>query len=324
VAKAWDELAVSATPLLDDCLTIRDSESLCDWAYLQLIDSLSTAIYPSALNKRELLFGFLMGMSGYNIRFGRSGDDLTCLYAAEQIIYERPYFSKDGAYFFRHRPGRGSLELSDSTPVATRPLDLRLTKSPAFASGIEQARHIETAGIGFDFKIPQSLLDFYASYPHTEMYIKADAPVCEAIRETVYPALSASISGLGEVDAVNKLLGFVQGLMEYKTDGSRWGYEKWSFPEESFYYLCGDCDDHAILFSRLVRDLVGLDVLLVECEVDGAPHETTAVRISEPLNGDTIRYQGAVYYCCEPTSNVAKVGERGWKNYVVKRLDKVK
>lgn len=105
VAKAWDELAVSATPLLDDCLTIRDSESLCDWAYLQLIDSLSTAIYPSALNKRELLFGFLMGMSGYNIRFGRSGDDLTCLYAAEQIIYARPYFSKDGAYFFRHRPG---------------------------------------------------------------------------------------------------------------------------------------------------------------------------------------------------------------------------
>ena len=214
--------------------------------------------------------------------------------------------------------------MSDSAPEATRPLDLRLTKSPAFASGLEQARHIETAGIGFDFKIPQSLLDFYASYPHTEMYIKADAPVSEAIRETVYPTLSASISGLGEVDAVNKLLGFVQGLMEYKTDGSRWGYEKWSFPEESFYYLCGDCDDHAILFSRLIRDLVGLDVLLVECEVDGAPHETTAVRLSEPLNGDTIRYQGAVYYCCEPTSNVAKVGERRWKNYVVKRLDKVK
>ena len=324
VAKAWDELAVSATPLLDDCLTIRDSESLCDWAYLQLIDSLSTTIYPSALNKRELLFGFLMGMSGYNIRFGRSGDDLTCLYAAEQIIYARPYFSKDGAYFFRHRPGQGALELSDSSPVAARPLDLTLTRSPAFTSGHEMVRHIETGGIGFDFRIPQSQLDFYASSPHTEMYIKADAPVSEAVKETVYPALSSSISGLGEVDAVNKLLGFVQGLMEYRTDGSRWGYEKWSFPEESFYYLCGDCDDHAILFSRLVRDLVGLDVLLVECEVDGAPHETTAVRLSEPLNGDTILYQGDVYYCCEPTSNVAKVGERRWKNYVVKRLDKVK
>jgi hypothetical protein len=156
------------------------------------------------------------------------------------------------------------------------------------------------------------------------MYIKADAPVSEAVKETVYPALSSSISGLGEVDAVNKLLGFVQGLMEYRTDGSRWGYEKWNFPEESFYYLCGDCDDHAILFSRLVRDLVGLDVLLVECEVDGAPHETTAIRLSESLKGDSIRYHGDVYYCCEPTSNVAKVGERRWRNYVVKRLDKVK
>lgn len=324
VASAWDALSARLTDLVDDCLAIRKREDLCDWAYLQLVDSLSISVYPELENERELLFGFMMGKSGYNVRFGRSGDVLTCLYGARQIIYAQSYFPEEDAYFFRHRPGQGSLEISETVPEGTRLLDFRLTRCPAFQLGPELVRHIKTGSIELDYRIPKSQLDFYASYPHTEIHIKADAPVSDAVRSTVYPALSAAIAGKGQVDAANTILRFVQGLMEYQTDMRRWGYEKWSFPEESFYYLCGDCDDHAILFSRLIRDLLGLDVLLVECEVDGAPHETTAVRFTEPLEGDTILYDSETYYCCEPTSNVAKVGQRQWNNYVVTHIDKVK
>lgn len=324
VAAAWDALSASSASLVEDCLTIRKKESLCDWAYLQLVDSLATQIYPAAENERELLFGFLMGKSGYNVRFGQSGDELYCLYGAKQIIYAKSYFPEDDAYFFRHRPGQGSLAMSEKVPEGTRLLDFGLTRCPAFQLGPELVRHIKTGSIELDYRIPKSQLDFYASYPHTEMHIKADAPVSDAVRSTVYPALSAAIAGKGQVDAADTILRFVQGLMEYQTDRRRWGYEKWSFPEESFYYLCGDCDDHAILFSRLIRDLLGLDVLLVECNVNGAPHEATAVRFTEPIIGDTILYNGETYYCCEPTSNAGKVGQRRWENYVVKRLDKVR
>ncbi len=80
----------------------------------------------------------------------------------------------------------------------------------------------------------------------------------------------------------------------------------------------------AILFARLAKDLLGLDVLLVECQVDGSPHASTAIRFKEPLDGDSILYEGHNYYCCEPSSNVAKVGDRCWENYVVTRVDKVK
>ena len=324
VASAWDALSAGLTGLVDDCLAIRKRDALCDWAYLQLVDSLSTAVYPGLENERELLFGFLMGKSGYDVRFGRSGDVLTCLYGTRQIIYAQSYFQKDDAYFFRHRLGQGSLALSEAVPEGTRLLDFGLMRCPEFTLGPEQVRHVKTGSIEFDFRIPKSQLDFYASYPHTEMHIKADAPVSDAVRKTVYPVLSSAISGKGQVEAANIILRFVQRLMEYQTDRRRWGYEKWSFPEESFYYLCGDCDDHAILFSRLIRDLLGLDVLLVECDVNGAPHEATAVRFTEPIIGDTILYNGETYYCCEPTSNSAKVGQRRWENYVVKRLDKVK
>ena len=42
------------------------------------------------------------------------------------------------------------------------------------------------------------------------------------------------------------------------------------------------------------------------------------------LKNSEILYNGETYYCCEPTSNAGKVGQRRWENYVVKRLDKVK
>ena len=42
------------------------------------------------------------------------------------------------------------------------------------------------------------------------------------------------------------------------------------------------------------------------------------------MEGDSILYEGQTYYCCEPSSNVAKVGDRCWENYVITRVDKVK
>ena len=324
VADAWESLSGGAIHLLEDCLSIRSRERLGDWAYLQLVDSLSVKVFPFSQNERELLFGFLLGKSGYKMRFGRNEGGLTCLYGTEQVIYGKPYFFEDGIHYYRHREGEGSLSLSDGVPEGDRALDLRMTDAPAISGGSVHERRIEVGDISFDYRISQRLLDFYAGYPHTEMYVKAGAPVSASIRESVYPALQSAVDGLGEVDATRVILRFVQKLMEHRSDDERWGYEKWNFPEESLFYRCGDCDDHTILFARLVRDLVGLEVLLVSCEVNGSPHATTAVRFSEPLEGgDWIQYGGERYCCCEPSSTSADVGDRCWERYVVKSVDRV-
>lgn len=324
VADAWESLSGGAIHLLEDCLSIRSRERLGDWAYLQLVDSLSVKVFPFSRNERELLFGFLLGKSGYKMRFGRNEGGLTCLYGTAQVIYGKPYFFEDGIHYYRHREGEGSLSLSDGVPEGDRALDLRMTDAPAISGGSVHERRIEVGDISFDYRISQRLLDFYAGYPHTEMYVKAGAPVSTSIRESVYPALQSAIDGLGEVDATRVILRFVQKLMEHRSDDERWGFEKWNFPEESLFYRCGDCDDHTILFARLVRDLLGLDVLLVSCEVNGSPHATTAVRFSEPLEGgDWIQYGGERYYCCEPSSTSADVGDRCWERYVVKSVDRV-
>ena len=325
VAAGWEALETGAPSLIEDCLAIRDREKLCDWAYLQLADSLSTAVYPTPCNERELLFGYLMGRAGYTIRFGSNAGTLTCIYGTKQIIYASSYYPLDNAYYYEHRPQAGGLFVSDPVPGATRPLDLSLNHAPTFADGSLVQRHIDVRGIAFDYSIPAAQLDFYGSYPHTEMFVKANAPVSAALRESLYPTLRAAIEGKGQIEAANIILHFVQGLMTYESDRTHWGFEKWNFPEESFWYLRGDCDDHAILFARLIRDLMELDVLLVQCDVNGGrAHAATAVHFTEPLAGDTFEHGGKTWWCCEPTSNYSNVGQRRWEEYVVTRVDLVK
>ena len=323
VAAGWDSLAAGPAALLArECSQIREKDQLCDWAFLQLADSLSAAIYPARPNERELLFGFLLGQAGYQVRFGTSGHTLSCLYSTRQIIYAKPFFSGDGnSYWYTHVPGESAWSLSD--PCPGRPLDLTLTALPAVGGPVLE-HHVSAGGVKFDFRIPKASLDFYASYPHTEMAVKAGAPVSPAFREAAYPALKAAMAGKGEVESVNLLLRFVWGVMTYRTDRQYWGYEKWSFPEESCFYQVGDCDDHAILFCRLARDLLGLEVLLVECNVDGGSHAAAAVRFSEALEGDSFLFEGQRFFCCEPTSGSSRAGQRMWKKYEVTKAARVR
>ena len=323
IAAMWEELSGGpADALAEDCMTLREAAGLCDWAYLQMVDSLSFAVYPRLGNERQMLIGYLLGRSGYRIRFGRSDGSLSCVYGADQVIYGRPFFENDGIRYYPLEDAGSSWSLS--APCPGRALNLELDSLPSFPGGDFRERHVSAAGVEFTYRVPQSLLDFYDSYPHTEMHVKADAPVSVHFREAAYPALRTALEGKGQVDAVNFLLQFVWSVMSYKTDGLNWGYEKWNFPEESCYYPYGDCDDHAILFCRLVRDLLGLDVLLVNCDVDQGAHAAAAVRFTEPVDGDYITHEGQKYYCCEPTSNAGRAGDRRWKKYVVTRLDKIR
>ena len=77
------------------------------------------------------------------------------------------------------------------------------------------------------------------------------------------------------------------------------------FAEESLYYPYCDCEDRSILFSRLVRDLLGLKVILVYYP----GHLATAVHFTEEIKGDYIILDDRKYVVCDPTYLGAFVGE---------------
>jgi len=153
----------------------------------------------------------------------------------------------------------------------------------------------------------KNLIDFYNDYPvsgNWDNYVRAS--LSEEIKNTLYPALRAQISGKTKLDAANILMNFVQTAFNYKTDQEQFGYERPLFGDETFYYPYSDCEDRSILFAILVRELLGLDVVLLHYP----QHLTTAVNFGdEDVYGSYFVIDGKKYIVSDPTYIGAPVGE---------------
>ncbi|MBQ9203658.1 MAG: hypothetical protein IJ155_05395 [Prevotella sp.] len=122
-----------------------------------------------------------------------------------------------------------------------------------------------------------------------------------------------------QVTPINQLLWWIQYGLTYEYDEKLWGEDRIFFAEESLYYPFCDCEDRAILFSRLVRDLLKLDVVLlyyangVEPDTGAAVggHLAAAVRFSEEdgVSGDYFTVKDKSFYVCDPTFYGGRIGD---------------
>ena len=113
------------------------------------------------------------------------------------------------------------------------------------------------------------------------------------------------IDGETQIEAANILINFVQTAFEYKTDEEQFGYERTLFGDEMFYYPYSDCEDRSVLFSILVRELLGLDVVLLNYP----GHLATAVHFTEETQGHYMTIDNKNYVVCDPTYIGASVGD---------------
>ena len=134
----------------------------------------------------------------------------------------------------------------------------------------------------------------------------ANTPLAEKVREQLYPQLKAALKDSKSVEeSAGRLLNWVQTAFVYEYDDKVWGHDRAFFAEETLYYPYCDCEDRSILYSRLVRDLLGLDVILVFYP----GHLATAVNFKAPVNGDYIDLNGKHFTVCDPTYIGASIGE---------------
>ncbi len=160
--------------------------------------------------------------------------------------------------------------------------------------------------------VNKPLIDFYNSYPVSEINnnfmtrwaLYANAPISQKLKDELYPTLRKQLSGLSQKESVERLLNWVQTAFVYEYDDKVWGYDRAFFPDETLYYPYCDCEDRSILFTRIVRDLLGLKCILVYYP----GHLAAAVRFSEAVKGDFIMLQGKHYTICDPTYINAPVG----------------
>jgi hypothetical protein len=139
----------------------------------------------------------------------------------------------------------------------------------------------------------------------TRWAMYANTPMSAQAKNTLYPSLRQAIAGKSSYEAVSRLLNFVQTAFEYEYDDKVWGGDRAFFAEETLYYPYCDCEDRAILFSRLVRDLVGLKVVLIYYP----GHLAAAVQFDNSVTGDYVTLNGRRYVVCDPTYIGAPVGK---------------
>lgn len=112
------------------------------------------------------------------------------------------------------------------------------------------------------------------------------------------------IVGKTDTEAANLLLHWVQTAFVYEYDDKVWGDDRAFFAEETLYYPYCDCEDRSILYSKLIRDLLGLNVLLVYYP----GHLATAVEFKTDVRGDAIVLDGRRFVVCDPTYIGAPIG----------------
>lgn len=310
---AWKALCQKDYNLLiSDCMTLKKEKQLSDWAYLLFTKRIGEQLYgKERTNDVVFLQMFLLCKSGYKVRLAKIDDGLKLMIATAGTVYGTPYLKmEDGDKYYVFEPNpKGSKSLytyrqnfADSKNLVC----LNIEGIPAFE--VEE-RSLTFSPSGSKLKVQtavnKNLIDFYRDYPQCGVVIHYKTPMSESLRTALYAQLKKAIEGKSQKEAANLLLNFVQTAFQYKTDGDQFGYEKPYFPDETFFYPYCDCEDRAMLYSTLVKDLLGLDAILL----DYPNHIASAVRFTEQIPGDYVVLEdGTEYLICDPTYIGAPIG----------------
>ncbi|MDE6006201.1 MAG: hypothetical protein K2G67_01425 [Muribaculaceae bacterium] len=311
VADAWSRLLGNkSVELVRKCVELRDQLRLPDWGYAQLIEKIGDAAFPGKKSESNLLQMFLLTQSGYKVRIGRINNRIIMLMPFKETLYNYTFIPIDGVnyYMIDRSAGLGPVYMYNRSFPKEQVVSLSIEEQPAFGIKSSESRNFESGygpGIQADITINKNLIDFYNDYPRSNRWdLYANASLSNELKKQLYPVLKSAINGRDQQDAANILLRFVQKAFDYKTDQEQFGEERAFFPDETFYYPYSDCEDRAILYSNLVRDLLGLKVVLVHYP----GHLATAVKFDTPLEGDHFMIDGEKFVVCDPTYINSSIG----------------
>lgn len=313
ISNAWKQLSSEENNIIiKGCVYYSEKYKLNDWGIFKLVESFTKAHHlGDNINNAYVEQAYILSQLGYDARIYRTGNKLGIMIPVEPEIADYKYLKLDGKKFYLFGPSGsdGIYTYDRAFEGATKSLNLyrkdipvvgkdEIVQSNVFAS----KKYPE---ISCSTKINKGLMDFYNDIPPVLDYTYYVQQPCDnETMDNVCSVLRNATAGKSELQAVNMILDFVQQGFKYETDDKQFGREKYNFPEETFYYKACDCDDRAILFSTLVRELTKLDVVLIEYP----NHLATAVRFKTQVSGDYVKVQGNKYFICDPTYIGASAG----------------
>ena len=306
----FSELAKSDyAKTLDNLLSYKNQLDMNDWAYLQLVLKFSEKLSISR-NHQKLVSWFILLKSDMKARLAYDSRSIYLLVASRQNLYDIAYFRYDNEKFYtipqtKKLPSE-VYSYNGKYPKALNKPDFSIAKSvKAKSDNKNRQLSFKFQGKQYDFTIPvnKNTIAFFSSYPQMDIGEYFKTQLDDLTANALLTQLKPVVENMSEADAVNFLLAFVQHAFRYQTDNQQFGEENYMFIEETIYYPSSDCEDRSIIFSWLVQNLLGLNV--VGLEFPG--HIATAVQLTHPV-GDVINYRNKKYTIADPTYINAQAG----------------
>lgn len=290
--------------LVAECQRIKENFQLCDWAYLLLTGKLAELCLGGAGDEATQLQFELLRQSGYQVRCAHDGSRLCLLVASAEALYQQSYYEMDGVKYYlvdkslcdrpllfdlHDRPEGKPFTMEMHPPK----LDVALSEPRVIAP--QRYPQLKVA-----VQPNKNLIDYYDAMPrcaHWEQY--RDASLSEETKSVLYPMFRKAFKGKTEQETVRMLLDFVQTGFAYRDDQRQFGHERPLYPDETLFYPYSDCDDRAILFACLVKELTGLETVFV----NDNEHLRIGVCFNESIETNSQIINGKSFVVFDPTGN---------------------
>ena len=295
--------------LISDIQTTAQEMELNDWGLYLLVTKISQ-MATSNPDNANLLSWFLLNKLGYAVKIGIANGHTVLMHYAQKTIYATPRYSfANKNYYVVANYAKGSagrvFSYEQEYPNATKELDLSLEKLPNFVLKRQQ-KLLQFSLQGKSYSIPfaynKNLIDFMATYPQADYETFFNTPLEKSTLSDLSIAFKEHISGKKASEAINFMLHFVQNAFVYQQDNEQFSREKVMFAQETLYYDKSDCEDRAVLFSSLIKEFFGINVVGVKYK----DHMATALYI--PLEGDSVSVKSKRFVVADPTYVNATLG----------------
>jgi hypothetical protein len=284
--------------------------NLNDWGVYLLVLDVSKRIHSNHDNS-NLLSWFIFNKLGYAVKVGLAKRHIVLMHYSKKTIYATPNYNFSNKKFYVvSNYSKGSVgrlySYKQNYPGATKPLDLSLKTLPNFMSKMKKKTlsfkdYGKTYKVSFEYN--QNLIDFMATYPQADYETYFNAPIDSRTYESIANDIKKYVDGKKAGDAMNFVLHFVQKSFKYERDNQQFGREKVMFASETLYFDKSDCEDRAVLFSYLVKELFGVGVVGVKYK----DHMATALYV--PMSGDSVKAGQRKLVIADPTYINSSIGQ---------------
>ena len=300
---------------LNNISEIKSIYNLGDVGLILLIDKfINQQFSTDRQNEKALIKYLILKELNYDVLLTRTGSSLNVLgnlsFTPGRYIYisynNKVY--KDLDFSKRSQKGKHYIFMDEKKTYGTinrNPLNL-----PRINARIQE-KNLQFKHQSIDHEIKaisnQSIQEFLADLPmysigneYTSLRMSTE------LRKSLVSYLRLQTQNMSKVETAQFLLAFVQQAIPYGSDYTKYGEERYYYPEQTVMASTADCEDKTFLLSYLAKEIAGINSVALYFEND--EHLSIGLQIPDYSDSYSFKYKGNYYVACEPTAKTARLG----------------